>query len=193
MTQNPLKQFESLWKEELTQSQVKVPSACCLSTISEDGYPNSRFLALKEVNEEGFIVTGPCETRKGREIDNNPKVALTFWWPSTEMQVRIQGDAHRISPELADKHFQGRPRESQLTSWTSNQGESITNPADLISQLAEMTKRFEGKEIPRPENWGGFCIVPKRIEYLEFSDNRLHLRTLYILSRSNWEKEFLQP
>ena len=193
MTQNPIELFQNLFNEELAQSNLKVPSACCFSTIGADGYPNSRFVALKEVNNNGFVVTGPISTRKGDEARENSKVSITLWWSVTETQVRIQGDASLITPEQADHFFAERPRDSQITSHASNQGETIEDPDVLQEVLKNVEKEFEGRDIPRPENWGGFCVKPIRIEFLFFSDDRLHRRTLYTKTQDGWDITCLQP
>ena len=211
MTQNPIELFQNLFDEELAQSNLKVPSACCFSTIGADGYPNSRFVALKEVNNNGFVVTGPISTRKkevnnngfvvtgpistrkGDEARENSKVSITLWWSVTETQVRIQGDASLITPEQADNFFAERPRESQITSHASNQGETIEDPDVLQEVLKNVEKEFEGRDIPRPENWGGFCVKPIRIEFLFFSYDRLHRRTLYTKTQDGWDITCLQP
>lgn len=193
MRQNPLEYFKELYRKENAQAQAKIPGACCVSTIGIDGYPNARFLALKDINDKGFIITGPLSTRKGDEINSVPKVSLTFWWPIIEVQIRIQGNADKISPELASKYFHERPRESQLTSWASRQGQPLDNPASLIKKLEEIELQFQDKEIPCPKDWGGFCVIPKRIEFLEFSNERLHTRILYTNEADKWTTEYLQP
>lgn len=190
---NPLNKFKKLYKKELKQSKAKIQSACCFSTIGTDGYPNARYLSLKNISAEGFIVTGPLSARKGNEVKKNPKVALTFWWVNIEIQVRIQGKATRLSPTQAEKYFHERSRQSQLTSWASKQGKKIDKPAKLTTDLKKIEKQFDGKDIPLPKGWGGFTIKPQRIEFLEFNDSRMHKRTLYKKRKKAWTKEYLQP
>src|SRR5215217_8011137 len=110
---NPFQLFKDWYGLELQLAKVRIPSACCLSTSGLDGYPNARFVSLKDVVDNTFIVTGPMSSRKGNEIDRSNKVALTFWWTETERQVRIQGEAKKISAQLADKYFFERSRNSQ--------------------------------------------------------------------------------
>src|SRR5690606_31919825 len=112
MEMTPIAYFNKWFQEELNLTKVRIPYACCLSTMGTDGYPNARFVSLKEVTESSFVVTGPIISRKGIEINTNNKVALTFWWTETERQVRIQGDATTISGKLADKYFAERSRDS---------------------------------------------------------------------------------
>jgi pyridoxamine 5'-phosphate oxidase len=188
----PLNHFQKLYQNELAQTKARIPGACCLSTIGEDGYPNARFLALKDITEEGFVITGPA-ARKAQEIKENSKVSLTFWWQTTEVQVRIQGDAKQIETELAKQYFYKRPRESQLTSLVSKQGQIIDSFDTLYKNLQTITADLEGEDVPCPEGWTGFCIVPIRVEFLEFSNDRLHKRTLYNKTNKGWHKEYLQP
>lgn len=191
MDTNPILLFRTWYEEFLKKTTVKLPSTCCLSTIGLDQYPNSRFVALKEVSEEGFIVTGTVTSRKGAEISTSNKVALAFWWAETEKQVRIQGDAEPISAGLADKFFSERSRDSQIVSSVSNQGKELTDPGKLIAEY-EIADKKHGI-ISRPENWGGYLVKPKRIEFLEFKSTRFHDRTLYELNDTTWGVKKLQP
>jgi pyridoxamine 5'-phosphate oxidase len=190
---NPIQQFDQWYKEELQSSTASIPSACCLSTIGTDGYPNARFVSLKEIKNDSFIITGPLLSRKGIEISAIPKVALTFWWEATQRQIRIQGDATAISEADADKYFSERDRESQIVSHASKQG----NPIDEISFVAQIYQnvalQFQGKAIPRPGNWGGFSILPLRIEFLEFKPTRFHERKLFERTDEGWTSTLLQP
>jgi pyridoxamine 5'-phosphate oxidase len=190
---SPFDIFNSWYSEETNQTTVRIPSACCLSTIGLDGYPNARFVSLKELHDSKFIFTGNLATRKGAEIDSIMKVALTFWWPNTERQVRIQGDASRISSEWADRYFMERNRESQIVSLVSKQGQLIEDLEHLNKQFDEVEISFRGKQIQRPENWGGYSVNPQRIEFLEFKESRFHNRTLYTNNEGRWKAIYLQP
>jgi pyridoxamine 5'-phosphate oxidase len=190
---NPFKLFNNWYSQELQQSNVRIPSACCLSTIGLDGYPNARFVSLKEVKDEAFIFTGSFATRKGWELDNSNKVALTFWWTTTERQVRIQGDALRIPEPLAEKYFSERNREAQIVSLVSNQGQSIDNPKTLNQKFNDAEVLFKNKPILKPENWGGYSVNPLRIEFLEFKESRFHSRMLFTNINAKWEMQYLQP
>lgn len=190
---NPITQFNDWYKEELQSSTASIPSACCLSTIGTDGYPNARFVSLKEIKDDSFIITGPLLSRKGIEISAIPKVALTFWWEATQRQIRIQGDASIIDEAEADKYFQERNRESNIVAWASMQGKPI-NDVHLLSQnYHDVEQQFHGKTIPRPDNWSGFSIAPIRIEFLLFKPTRFHERTLFEKINSEWKLGLLQP
>ncbi len=190
---DPLIKFSEWYKEELKVSKDKIPSACCLSTIGIDGYPNARFVSLKKVTNNSLIVTGPLNSRKAMEIFSVPKVALIFWWSATERQVRLQGNAYKIENAEADKYFKERNRESCIVSWASKQGEVLENINELTENYNSIELKYKDKNIPRPENWGGFAIVPLRMEFLEFKSTRFHERLLYTKNESVWQKHLLQP
>ena len=189
----PIEHFNDWFKEELSVATVRLPAACCLSTIALEGFPNARFVSLKDITENRFIVTGPLASRKGIEMNVNDKVALTFWWPTTERQVRIQGNATIISKQLADKYFSGRSRESQIVSIVSVQGQEIADIEALAKKYEKIESSFADKPIARPENWGGYSIEPIRIEFLQFQSTRFHDRKLYELVDGRWNRKQIQP
>lgn len=190
---DPILKFQSWYADELSKSTLRIPSACCLSTIGLDGYPNARFLSLKEVLDHKFVITGPMNSRKGVEILNSSKVSLTFWWTESERQVRIQGDAEMLDEELADSYFKERNMAAKIVSTISEQGNTVDDPLELARLLNSIKKDFTDREINRPKNWGGFNIRPIRIEFLEFDESRLHIRELYSHTENGWKSEYLQP
>ena len=175
MESNPIIIFNQWFDEELNLTKVRIPSACCLSTIGIDKYP-TRFVSLKGIVENKFVVTGTLTSRKGLEIDETNKVALTFWWTETERQVRIQGNAIQISNELSDKYFAERNRDSQIVSVVSNQGQQLNDIDTLNKKYQETETKFSNQLLPRPENWGGYLIEPISMEFLEFKPTRFHDR-----------------
>jgi pyridoxamine 5'-phosphate oxidase len=189
----PIEIFNHWFDEELKLSKVRIPAACCLSTIGTDNYPNSRFVSLKGVVDANFIVTGTITSRKGIEIDLANKVALTFWWTETERQVRVQGNATIINNELADKYFSERNRDSQIVSIVSNQGQELNDCEALNQKYHDIETAFSNQPLTKPENWGGFSIAPMRIEFLEFNPTRFHNRKLYQLTNGQWTQTELQP
>jgi len=193
MEVTPIEHFNKWFEEELNLTKVKIPTACCLSTIGIDGFPNGRFVSLKDVLENNFIVTGPLKSRKGIEINTTNKVALTFWWTETERQVRIQGNAIKITEQLADKYFSERNRDSQIVSIVSEQGYEIVNIEKLIEKYENIELSFANKSLTRPENWSGYLIEPIRIEFLEFKSTRFHDRKLYELTNGKWTVKQIQP
>ena len=190
---NPLLLFEKWFSEEKKLSNLALPTACCLSTTGLDGYPNARFVSLKEITNESFVIAGSLNSRKGSEIENCSKVALSFWWTSTERQIRIQGDISKISESKAKVYFEQRNRDSQIVSIAFNQGEEIQSVAYLKTQFEEKKKELEFKKINHPENWGGISIKPIRIEFMEFKKSGLHERQLYQQVDNRWEIITLQP
>ncbi len=193
MENNPINKFRKWFDEEMNLTTVSIPTACCLSTVGIDNYPNARFVSLKKIVENNFIVTGTISSRKGLEINQTNKIALTFWWTETERQVRIQGNATQISNELADKFFAERNRDSQIISIVSNQGQKLNNIEILNKKYKNVETKFNSQYLTRPINWGGYSIEPIRIEFLEFKPTRFHYRKLYQLTNGQWTKTELQP
>jgi len=192
-TISPIELFNTWYGEHLSVSQSPVPAACCLSTVGMDGFPNARFVALKAVHNEKFVITGPLNSRKFDELATNNRAALTFWWQETQKQIRIQGYSSPVSEEHADIYFSERDRESRLAALASSQGKPVADPDELVVRLNKLIAEYDGKEIARPADWGGAAIEPLRIEFLEFRVNRLHIRTLYTKSDGSWQRIFLQP
>lgn len=185
--------FNHWYNEEYKVTKVKIPTACCFSTIGTDNYPNARFVSLKGIVENSFIVTGTITSRKGIEINLINKVALTFWWTETERQVRIQGNATTLNTDLADKYFAERNKESQIVSIVSNQGEKLNDVEELNEEYRKIETTFANQPLIRPENWGGYSIEPIRIEFLEFKSTRFHSRKLYEFKNQEWTIIELQP
>jgi pyridoxamine 5'-phosphate oxidase len=193
MNNQPIKIFKQFYEKELKQTSVRIPSACCLSTIGNDQFPNARFVSLKDILNDHFIITGTFTSRKGNEIENSEKVSLTFWWTQTEIQVRVQGNAFKITEQLADKYFSERNRDSQIVSLASMQGQELIDKEALTKKYDEIEFASKNQEIKRPENWGGYRIEPIRIEFLEFKPTRFHERTLFEFINGQWKTIQLQP
>ena len=193
MELTPIEYFNKWFDEELRLTKVGIPTACCLSTIGTDYYPNARFVSLKGIVDNSFIVTGPITSRKGIEIERSNKVALTFWWTETERQVRVQGNATVINRTLADKYFAERTRDSQIVSIVSGQGQKLDSIEELNKKYQEIETTFSNQPLPRPETWSGYSIEPIRIEFFEFKKSRFHSRKLYELTKGEWIHTDLQP
>lgn len=189
---SPYQLFNDWYHQELKQSGRAV-SACCLSTKGLDDYPSARFVSMKDLIDETFIITGPVTSRKGLEIMQSNKVAITFWWPATQRQVRIQGNATRISDRQADIYFTERDAEAQIVSLISEQGKPLESPGLLSKKFGDAKVFFSGKRIPRPGNWGGYRIRPVRIEFMEFKPSRFHDRRLYEQVNGQWTVTQIQP
>ena len=193
METTPIEIFTKWFDKELTLIKVNNPTACCLSIIGTDNYPNARFVSLKGIVENTIIVTGIVSSRKGTEINEANKMALTFWWTETERQIRIQGNAAVTSNTLAGKYFEERNRDSQIVSIVSNQGQILNDSETLNKKYQEVETNSSNQILARSENWGGYSIEPVRIEFLEFKPTRFHDRKLYQLTNGQWTKTELQP
>lgn len=184
----------SQWRDEESMSSGSQPLAC-LSTIGLDGFPNARVMVIKDIVDDTIIITGPVQSRKGKEIEANNKVALTFCWKNASRQIRIQGIAERIPDELADEYFEKRSASAKAVSIASEQGKSISDESALKKKIAkEMAKKIsQTATLSRPDSWGGYYIRIKRIEFMEFSETQFHKRELFELENDEWISNQLQP
>jgi len=189
---DPIGIFKNWYNDEKKISKALIPSACCLSTIGIDGFPNARYVSLKDICSGKFIITGSIITQKGLEIFQNNKVALTFWWNETKRQVRIQGFADKISNDAADIYFAERDISSKLATVIIEQAKKNNSSHGIEKKLEKMLAK-EANEIPRPASWGGYSISPVRIEFMKFQTNRLHSRKLFEIVNHEWNSIDLFP
>lgn len=192
--ENPIELFRNWFIEVDTHFDVDETNAMTISTIGLDGYPKSRVVLLKKYTLEGFIFYTNYKSEKGKAILENPNVCLSFFWHSAERQIIIKGKAEKISQNLSDGYFESRPRGSQLGAIASNQSEVVGDRKELEAKLRALETEYEGKDIERPEHWGGFIIKPVEIEFWQGRPNRLHDRIRYQLKEDyNWKMERLAP
>jgi pyridoxamine 5'-phosphate oxidase len=189
---NPISFFLK-WFDDALKVNKDEANACVLSTVSLENKPSSRVVLLKSVNEKGFTFFTNYKSNKSLDIQNNPNVSLNFYWPELERQVRITGIAEQISPKDSDEYFKNRPRESQMGAWLSHQSTSIGLYYDFMDTLNKLESSFKGKDIERPLHWGGYCIIPSKIEFWQGRPSRLHDRLLYEFDKNIWNKERLAP
>ena len=189
---HPIQYFLNWFSDALAINKAEA-NACILSTVSENSLPSSRVVLLKEVNEDGFTFFTNYKSNKSKDIEVNPNVALNFYWPELERQVRISGVVRKISSKDSDKYFKARPRESQMGAWISEQSKEIELHDNLMDTISVLESRFKGKEVERPLHWGGYCIIPSRIEFWQGRPSRLHDRLLYKLENDEWRKKRLAP
>ncbi len=190
---NPIKQF-NLWFQEAVKFKIKEPNAMILSTIKKKNKPTSRTVLLKEVDNKGFIFFTNYNSNKGVEIKNNKNVSLNFLWKNMERQIIIEGITKRISEISSINYFNKRPRDSQISAWVSDQSKKIKNKTVLENQYKKMVKKFEKIEIiPKPTCWGGYIVLPNKIEFWQGKKSRLHDRICYKLINKDWKKFRLSP
>ena len=191
--ENPISQFQ-LWFKEAQQAKVIEANAMCLSTVDYNNQPDGRIVLLKDVTDRGFTFFTNYNSQKGQELANQPKAALTFFWPELERQVRVRGIVQQIEPENSTEYFHSRPRESQIGAWVSPQSEVIEGRSTLEIRQKEYEERFAEQEIPRPQHWGGYQLVATEIEFWQGRASRLHDRILYQqAANGNWKRVRLAP
>ncbi|MFC6999692.1 pyridoxamine 5'-phosphate oxidase [Rufibacter roseus] len=191
---NPFQQF-GVWMQEALEAQAAEATAMTLSTADAQGRPSARVVLLKELDSQGFVFYTNYLSRKGQQIEDNPFAALTFFWPALERQVRVEGRVEKVTDQLSDQYFHSRPIGSQIGAWASPQSQPIPNRAALANLEKEYTQKFEGlPEIPRPEHWGGYRVVPDRIEFWQGRPSRLHDRLVFKLQEDDtWKLQRLAP
>jgi len=189
---NPISFFLK-WFDDTLKVNKDEANACVLSTVSVENKPSSRVVLLKSVNEKGFTFFTNYKSDKSLDIQNNPNVSLNFYWPELERQVRITGVAEQISPKDSDEYFKNRPRESQMGAWLSHQSTSIGLYYNFMDTLNKLESTFKGKDVERPLHWGGYCIIPSKIEFWQGRPSRLHDRLLYEFDENVWNKKRLAP
>ena len=189
---DPIQQFKK-WFSEAISAQLFEPNVMTLATSDRDGNPSARIVLLKDCNEKGFVFYTNYESRKGRELADNPAAALLFFWPELERQVRIEGFVKRVDAETSTAYFHSRPIDSQIGAVASPQSEVIASREELEQKVAALSSEYEGKEIPRPEHWGGYIVEPDIIEFWQGRPNRLHDRILYEWTGDSWTTDRLAP
>ncbi len=189
---DPYQQFEH-WFKQACEVDVVDANAMSLATVSATGKPTLRTVLLKTFDERGFVFYTNLSSQKAQQIEANPNVALLFPWTELERQVEITGRAERVSTAESLKYIATRPRGSQLGAWVSRQSTEIPSRQTLISRLKKLSERFAGGEIPRPDFWGGFRVVPETIEFWQGRENRLHDRFEYYREQGHWQIRRLAP
>jgi pyridoxamine 5'-phosphate oxidase len=190
---DPIAQFDR-WFAEARQAQPELPEAMTMASSGADGVVSARVCLLKEVDRRGFVFYTNFESRKGAQIHENPRVALCFWWPRLERQVRVEGVAVKVTEQEADAYFATRPRGSQLGAWASHQSRPLMGRGDLDGRFKEMAASYADRDVPRPPYWGGYRVIPMSIEFWQGRPDRLHDRFLYTLREAkDWVIERLSP
>ena len=191
LPENPIQLFNA-WLQEAMDTIEKDANAFTLSTVDANDFPSTRVLLLKEVSDNGFVFYTNYNSQKGRQMQLNSKVALNFFWPSLERQVRVQGLVKKVSDVVSDSYFQSRPYKSQIGAWASEQSSKLDSRASLEERFHHFSKKYS-QEVPRPQHWGGYIVKPKNIEFWQGRASRLHDRFTFTLCEGEWTVDRLSP
>lgn len=190
---DPFVQFER-WLQDAIAAELPDPTAMCVATVDAEGQPSQRLVLLKDVSSSGFVFYTNLGSRKATELSENPKVCLHFPWHPLERQVIVYGTAERVPSSQVLKYFLSRPKESQLAAWASEQSRPVSTRQALMQKFAEIKHKFEHGEVPVPSFWGGYLVVPHKIEFWQGGEHRLHDRFMYQRQVDDtWQIERLCP
>lgn len=189
---NPFDQFD-IWFKEMLDSKLHEPTAVILATATKDGKPSARALLLKGYNKDGFIFYSNYGSRKGKEIEENNSGALLFFWPELERQIRIEGFIEKVSQKASDDYFKTRPYKSRVGAWASAQSSVIPGRSEILKKFFKYLLKFHSKNIPLPDFWGGYILIPEVFEFWQGRASRLHDRIRFRKESNDWIKERLSP
>jgi pyridoxamine 5'-phosphate oxidase len=189
---NPYPLFEQ-WFETAVRTGLKLPNAMTLATASKSGKPAARIVLLKDVGPKGICFYTNYRSRKASELAANPRATLLFYWPELDLQVRIDGRVRKVGARESNAYFATRPRESQIGAHASAQSRPMADQSVLFAEFGRLSKKFEGKEVPRPKHWGGYRLAPDSFEFWKGRDFRLHDRLVYTKKGAGWKKMLLFP
>jgi pyridoxamine 5'-phosphate oxidase len=187
-----LRRFEEAMAR-VADTDLPEPTAMVLATADRDGRPSSRTVLLKAFDERGFVFYTNLESRKARQLHDNPHAALTFYWPPLAEQVQVEGSVEPVDDAQADAYWVTRPRRSQLGAWASRQSETLESRRQLVRRFVELMARYVGRPVPRPSFWSGLRLVPHRIEFWRSRPRRLHERVVWELRDGAWSSRMLNP
>lgn len=192
MATDPFELFDA-WFAEARAGELNDPEAMALATADAVGNPTARMVLLKGHDRRGFVFYTNEQSAKGQELAGNPHAALLFHWKSLRRQIRIEGRVERVSEAEADAYFATRSRESQLGAWASDQSRPLDSRETFERRFEDMRRKFDGADVPRPPHWGGYRVVPERIEFWLDRAHRLHERRLFTLDQGSWSEGLLYP
>lgn len=191
---NAIDQFQKWYNEAEDVSGTMEANAMSVSTVEKDGCPRTRMVLLKSFDKDGFVFYTNYDSKKGKSLEDNNKACLHFFWPFLERQVIIKAELMKVSQEISEEYFHSRPRGSQIGAVVSPQSSEIPNREFLENKLGNLETSFEGKEIEKPKNWGGYLAKPYEIEFWQGRANRLHDRIIYNINETgDWETKRLAP
>ncbi len=188
----PFQLFEQ-WYQEAISKNVKYPNAMTLATCTSDGFPSARVVLFKGLNSKGLCFYTNYESRKAQELIENPRAALVFYWPALDRQIRAVGAIQRVTEKESDDYWNSRPRGSQLSALSSQQSHEVSGRAELEKRLFELERKYEGQPVPRPDHWGGFCLIPQNFEFWMEGEHRLHDRFCFERQGDSWRITCLAP
>ena len=188
---NPMDQF-SLWMQEAIEAQILDPNAMTLATSDSEGNPSARIVLLKGIDEKGLVFFTNYGSKKSGDLSENPKAAVVFLWKELERQLRVTGHVVKVSKEESGEYFKSRPYESRIGAWASNQSSIVPDRNYLEEKFEEAKKKFP-MEVPLPDFWGGFRIIPERFEFWQGRESRMHDRIAYIKENGDWKIVRLAP
>jgi pyridoxamine 5'-phosphate oxidase len=192
MASDPFHLFDE-WLAEARASEPNDPEAMALATADTEGQPSVRMVLLKGHSPNGFLFYTNEHSAKGEQLAANPSAALLFHWKSLRRQVRVEGSVERVGAEQADAYFATRARDSQLGAWASDQSQPLDRRETFENRFEEVARRFEGRAVPRPPHWGGYRVIPERIEFWTDRPHRLHERRLFTREGGDWREGLLYP
>ena len=192
LLESPTEMFRDWFEKVENLDNIEV-NAMTLATSSKIGEPSSRIVLLKGYDEKGFVFYTNYNSEKGKQIEQNPYGSLTFHWNQLERQIRIRGKIRKISRAQSEKYFNSRPRLSQVSVLASKQSDVLTNRMELEERFIEIEKKYEGKEIPCPDYWGGYCLEHRKVEFWQGRRDRMHDRFAYTKHGTTWQTERLSP
>jgi pyridoxamine 5'-phosphate oxidase len=190
--QNPIEQFKT-WFQQALDAQLYEPNVMTLATATADGVPSARIVLLKGFDENGFVFYTNYDSHKGRELAENPRAALVFFWADLERQVRIEGTVAKVNPSVSTAYFHSRPHGSQIGAMVSPQSQVIKSRAELENHIVILKEKYAEQEVPRPDHWGGYIVKPTTIEFWQGRPSRLHDRIRYKFVDGNWIIDRLAP
>lgn len=189
---HPVDQFE-LWFNEAINADIIEPTAMSVATVDKSGRPSARIVLLKGIKDKTFLFYTNYKSQKGQELENQPFAALNFFWPELERQVRIEGRVEMLSEKESETYFSTRPKGSKIGAWASPQSEVIESRGMLENNINKLITKYPGNEVPKPPQWGGYRVIPDRMEFWQGRESRLHDRIVYCLTNNRWEIKRLAP
>ncbi len=191
---NPIEHFTAWFNEAENHQDIKEANAVSLATTCRDGLPSNRMVLLKDYDEKGFVFYTNLNSYKGEQLKENPFAAMCFYWEALARQVRIEGYVVDVDEEEADEYFASRPFKSRVGAWASKQSQPLDSHAALLKEVAKQTVRFATQDVPRPEFWSGFRLVPCYMEFWQKGEYRIHDRVCYLKNENDhWHRQLLYP